>query len=132
MKNMGGAIYGWISGLLGGIKDDVLSFFGIASPSKLFTYYGEMIMAGFVRGMDKAMPDVDKAMDRLNVAATPVLNTGSAAYSMAIYAPTDAPSAEEYASAMRDVKPEVVVKVDSREIARSVDEGNRKNSRRGG
>ena len=60
-----------VTGLLKAmIPDPLESLFGIQSPSKLFHYYGEMLMAGLVGGIDdntqRLMDSVSKVMDITN------------------------------------------------------------------
>lgn len=77
MWNMGGdlvqglidGIWANISGvgdaLMGGLQsavDDAKAFLGIASPSKLFKWIGEMSMEGLGEGYDKYMPDLPSMM----------------------------------------------------------------------
>lgn len=71
MKNAAGAIKDWIMGMLSGIADDVKDFFGIASPSKLMTGYGEYIGEGLAVGIRKSLGQVSIAADSLALAATP-------------------------------------------------------------
>ncbi|MGH8879775.1 MAG: phage tail protein, partial [Stackebrandtia sp.] len=70
MKNIASSIYNWITGLLSNVKDQVLDFFGIASPSKLFTYYGEMIGQGFADGIAGSATVVARASAALSDAVT--------------------------------------------------------------
>jgi hypothetical protein len=51
LKGIWESISSWISNTVGGIADTVAGLFGIASPSKLFTYFGEMMTAGLVEGL---------------------------------------------------------------------------------
>lgn len=66
MKSMASNVLDWIGGLLSDMGDAVLDYFGIASPSKLTTYYGEMIGAGLARGLHSAAGLVGRASDALN------------------------------------------------------------------
>lgn len=54
-----------VKGVLGSFKDQVLSFFGIHSPSRWGIYVGEMIDAGMAKGITGALPTVASAVDGL-------------------------------------------------------------------
>jgi len=56
------AIKGIVSGAIGKVKE----FLGISSPSKVFSYFGEMIDAGFAKGIEDNVGMVSGAMDTLN------------------------------------------------------------------
>lgn len=52
-----GAFSSWVIGQLDGLKDSVLAFFGIASPSKVFAQeVGEPIVQGIMMGMEDEWP----------------------------------------------------------------------------
>ena len=55
-------IKGIVSGAIGKVKE----FLGISSPSKVFRYFGEMIDAGFAKGIEDNVGMVSGAMDTLN------------------------------------------------------------------
>lgn len=56
------AIKGIVSGAIGKVK----AFLDIGSPSKVFSYFGEMIDAGFAKGIEDNVGMVSGAMDSLN------------------------------------------------------------------
>lgn len=60
-ETIGGVADAITSGI-GGAVDGLLGFLGIASPSKLFTYIGEMSMQGLIVGTDNMTDDVNAAM----------------------------------------------------------------------
>ena len=51
MKGGAKAVYDWITGLLNGVKDKVLGFFGINSPSRMFMDIGANLMLGLREGL---------------------------------------------------------------------------------
>ncbi len=65
IKNVTGWIMGKIRGFCDGIVGGIKSFFGIASPSKLFAWIGEMNMAGLGEGMENNLGLVEKSMEDL-------------------------------------------------------------------
>lgn len=72
LRNAGHMLWDAVKGILGNFKDNVLSFFGIHSPSRWGIYVGEMIDRGFARGITGNLPDVVKAADNLwDAASTP-------------------------------------------------------------
>ena len=73
MKNVSGDILNWIWGLLEDMGSAVLEFFGIASPSKLFTYYGEMLGAGLGKGIRQSISGVVASAELMAEAAIPAL-----------------------------------------------------------
>ncbi len=61
-----------VKGILGSFKDNVLSFFGIHSPSRWGIYVGEMIDKGFAGGIIRNLALVTGAADKLwGATATP-------------------------------------------------------------
>lgn len=74
MKNAWSSVKSWILNALKGIKDAVLDFFGIASPSKLFTWIGEMMWAGLPKGADKQRSNVAATTDSMMALAVPNAN----------------------------------------------------------
>jgi hypothetical protein len=62
--------------------DSVKKFFGIASPSKLMTYAGEMVDKGFARGISSYKQTVVSAMTGVNTAVYGTVGTpaGQLAY----------------------------------------------------
>lgn len=55
-----------IKGIVSGAIGKVTEFLGISSPSKVFSYFGEMIDAGFAKGIEDNVGMVSGAMDSLN------------------------------------------------------------------
>ncbi len=55
-----------VTGVANGIKDKFTEIFDIHSPSKLFKYYGEMMMSGLDVGMEDSMDAVTDNIDTLN------------------------------------------------------------------
>lgn len=55
-----------VTGVANGIKDKFTDIFDIHSPSKLFKYYGEMMMRGLDVGMEDSMDAVTDNIDTLN------------------------------------------------------------------
>lgn len=51
LRNAGSALWEAVKGVLGSFKDQVLSFFGIHSPSRWGIFVGEMITKGFANGI---------------------------------------------------------------------------------
>lgn len=90
MKAAWSSIKSWILGALKGIKDAVLDFFGISSPSKLFAYYGRMIGTGLAIGLQKTTGLIGRASAALNNAvAVPDADMAiTAASSLSTTAPT--------------------------------------------
>lgn len=52
------------------IASAVASFWKVGSPSKLFAYYGEMLGAGLVQGMDASESSIVRAAESMSAAAT--------------------------------------------------------------
>ena len=65
LKNAGHQLWDTVKGILGNFKDNVLSFFGIHSPSRWGIYVGEMIDKGFAGGITGNLSVVTKAADQL-------------------------------------------------------------------
>lgn len=65
IRGMGGAIKDALVGLLPGPLKKFAGKLGIASPSKLFAYYGEMTGLGFAVGVEGTQRRVDSAVDGL-------------------------------------------------------------------
>ena len=51
LRNAGHMLWEAVKGVLGNFKDNVLAFFGIHSPARWGVFVGEMIDAGFVKGI---------------------------------------------------------------------------------
>lgn len=62
LKNAGSALWDAVKGVLGSFKDQVLSFFGINSPSRWGIYVGEMIDAGLANGISDNENAIAKAV----------------------------------------------------------------------
>jgi hypothetical protein len=91
LKNSVGAVTDWISGMLGDVKDQVLDFFGIASPSKLMKYYGKMVGKGFEVGLEFSTSGIQDAAELMSQAANPmsadITSRNTANVSAAVAAP---------------------------------------------
>lgn len=66
IKNMAGSISDTVGDVASNIANGFKSFFGIASPSKLFYAYGEFIDEGLANGINAGQGDVLGAMGALN------------------------------------------------------------------
>jgi len=138
MKSMAGSIIGWIWGLLEDMGSAVLEFFGIASPSRLMTSYGEFIGQGLADGIRNSVRNVTASAHLMSEAALPALAPTAANSGVTMYAPS-APSApsfsdadiERLVDALSQRPQTTIVEVDSVEIARANDAGNRQLARRG-
>lgn len=75
MKNAASSVFNWIKGLLKDVKDKVLSFFGIKSPSRLMMYVGDMIVAGLVKGLERGENAALRAAQAIADAARPDVDT---------------------------------------------------------
>lgn len=66
---------------IGGVASDVINAgkraLGIASPSKVFRYYGEMVDEGFALGISENMGRVDRAINDLTDIPAPQIDVGS-------------------------------------------------------
>lgn len=62
LKNAGSALWDAAKGVLGSFKDNVLSFFGIKSPSRWGVYVGNMIDAGIAGGVEGNRNMIAKAI----------------------------------------------------------------------
>lgn len=63
--NAGHQLWDAVKGILGSFKDNVLSFFGIHSPSRWGIYVGEMIDKGFAGGIIRNLSQVTGAANKL-------------------------------------------------------------------
>lgn len=91
ITNAWSSFQSWMSNLLSGFVDGILSFFGIESPSKLMAdEVGRWIPAGIAVGIEKGMGVLDKAVDDMTTdmlsmtlnpsvmeTYTPQVNTGA-------------------------------------------------------
>lgn len=77
---------GGIGGLVGKAKDaimtffgniwqNVLDFFGIASPSKKMLWVGEMVMKGFIKGIDQNSADASKSVNEMKANVFDTMST---------------------------------------------------------
>lgn len=67
INGIGGAIGGVADALIGGLQsaiDAALSFLGIASPSKLFDWVGQMSMEGLAGGIEDTASKAEKATEK--------------------------------------------------------------------
>lgn len=70
LKNAGSMLWDSVKGILGSFKDNVLSFFGIKSPSRWGMYVGEMIDKGLANGITGNSSMVSAATDELKQMTT--------------------------------------------------------------
>lgn len=75
LRNAGSQLWEAVKGVLGNFKDQVLSFFGIHSPSTWGIYVGEMIDKGFANGVFGNLNIVKRAADELLNTTTNPFNT---------------------------------------------------------
>lgn len=76
LRNAGHMLWEAVKGVLGSFKDNVLSFFGIHSPSRWGIYVGEMIDTGFAKGIIGELPSITSAVSKLqDIATSPFTNT---------------------------------------------------------
>ena len=76
LRNAGHMLWETVKGVLGSFKDNVLSFFGIHSPSRWGIYVGEMIDTGFAKGIIGELPSITSAVSKLqDIATSPFTNT---------------------------------------------------------
>ena len=75
LRNAGHMLWEAVKGMLGNFKDNVLSFFGIHSPSRWGIYVGEMIDTGFAKGIIGELPSITSAVSKLqDIATSPFSN----------------------------------------------------------
>ena len=75
LRNAGHMLWEAVKGVLGSFKDNVLSFFGIHSPSRWGIYVGEMIDTGFAKGIIGELPSITSAVSKLqDIATSPFSN----------------------------------------------------------
>lgn len=80
IKNMGGAIKDALFGVVEAGVNKVKGWLGIHSPSKMFTFFGEMIDQGLVKGLGNDSGDVQDAMYGIN----DILNPNNLGYQYAM------------------------------------------------
>lgn len=69
-----GTIVNFFTNSLNGLKDQVLGFFGIHSPSRMFMWIGEMMMAGWDIGLEKNADEPLDTMRSIEHSLQPDLN----------------------------------------------------------
>lgn len=82
IRNAGSQLWDAVKGVLGSFKDNVLSFFGIHSPSRWGIYVGKMIDAGFAKGVAGNLAMVTNATNELRKIATTPFKSGAMSYSV--------------------------------------------------
>lgn len=82
LRNAGNMLWDAVKGVLGSFKDNVLAFFGIHSPSRWGVFVGEMIDAGFVKGIIGELPTVNSAVTKLQDIATSPFSNASLNYEL--------------------------------------------------
>lgn len=83
LRNAGSQLWNAVKGVLGSFKDNVLSFFGIHSPSRWGIYVGKMIDAGFAKGLIEELPAINSAVSKLqDIATSPFSNASSLNYDL--------------------------------------------------
>lgn len=65
LASAGGALWDAVKGVLGSFKDNVLAFFGIASPARWGVYVGEMIDVGIAGGLERGRNAIADAVRRV-------------------------------------------------------------------
>ena len=82
LRNAGHMLWDAVKGVLGNFKSQVLAFFGIHSPSRWGVFVGEMIDAGFAKGIVGNLPSIDSAVSKLQDVATSPFTNASMEYEM--------------------------------------------------
>ena len=82
LRNAGNMLWDAVKGVLGSFKDNVLAFFGIHSPSRWGAFVGEMIDAGFAKGIIGELPTVNSAVTKLQDIATSPFSNASLNYEL--------------------------------------------------
>lgn len=82
LKSAGHMLWEAVKGILGNFKDNVLAFFGIHSPSRWGVFVGEMIDAGFAKGIIGELPTVNSAVTKLQDIATSPFSNASLNYEL--------------------------------------------------
>ncbi len=82
LKSAGHMLWEAVKGILGNFKDNVLAFFGIHSPSRWGIFVGEMIDAGFAKGIIGELPTVNSAVTKLQDIATSPFSNASLNYEL--------------------------------------------------
>ena len=65
LASAGGALWDAVKGVLGSFKDNVLAFFGIASPARWGIYVGNMIDAGIAGGLERGRNAIADAVRKV-------------------------------------------------------------------
>ncbi len=82
LRNAGNMLWDAVKGVLGSFKENVLAFFGIHSPARWGVFVGEMIDAGFVKGIIGKLPTVNSAVTKLQDIATSPFSNASLSYNL--------------------------------------------------
>lgn len=82
LRNAASMLWDAVKGVLGSFKDNVLAFFGIHSPSRWGVFVGEMIDAGFAKGIIGELPTVNSAVSKLQDIATSPFSNASLNYEL--------------------------------------------------
>jgi hypothetical protein len=80
----------WVIGQLDGLKDEVLSFFGINSPSTMFAEIGTNLVAGLMVGIDDMIPDLMDGIDVLTASLRDAMEDATGEVAAGIQAQIDA------------------------------------------
>ena len=78
IMNGAGAVIGAITGAVGGAINAAKRMLGIASPSKVFTKFGEQTDEGYVKGVEKGETDVERAVRNMAELAMDAFNRSKA------------------------------------------------------
>lgn len=66
ISNSWDGFVGWVLGLLEGLKDEVMAFFGMASPSKMFATFGQFMVLGLMQGIEAEWPQLTNLVGTLS------------------------------------------------------------------
>ena len=75
LRNAGSQLWNAVKGVLGSFKDQVLSFFGIHSPSRWGIFVGEMITKGFANGIAGNLSPIQSAVGAMERIVTSPFNS---------------------------------------------------------
>ena len=98
LRNAGHMLWEAVKGVLGNFKDNVLTFFGIHSPARWGVFVGEMIDAGFVKGIIGKLPAINSAVTKLQDIATSPFSNANLNYDLQGTANSSRTSGNETAS----------------------------------
>lgn len=130
LKNAGSELWSAVKGVLGSFKDNVLSFFGINSPSKWGAWVGEMIDLGMANGLTNNQNAIARAVKSVqDTMSSPFDN--DFAYSIRGTSTYMAVTSESYVNdkidalmsliaSRRDEKQEITIRLKDREVARAL------------